>query len=92
VVSRAKGRAWVAAIQHQFEPRDRSDVLVDEISDLAAMALPGGRYLIRTARARSWTSGVVVGRCTPIVAKAISAALKREVEACAHEGKWREAS
>jgi hypothetical protein len=89
VLAKRPDAAVVALVQRQHEPQHRSDVRVDEISDLIAMALPGGSYLIRTAKTLRWPQGVVVGACTPSVKRDIVQAMRREAEAAKLEDKYR---
>ena len=81
----------VALIQHQYEPKHRSDIQISEINDLDAMALPGGHYLIRTAKTTRWPSHVVVGMCPAKVRRDIDRAIKCEVESRQLEEKYKKA-
>ena len=92
VLGHAEGAAVVAAITHKRSPAHRSDVQVDDIADLVAMALPGGTYLIRTANRYRQTTGVVVGTCPLSICQAIARAAKHEADGRAMEAKYREAT
>ena len=78
VLGHHEGEAIVARIVRKRLPAHRSDVTVRELADLAAMALPGGVYLIRTASTYRQTQGVQIGTCTPEVVSAIKHAIRRE--------------
>ena len=80
----------VALIHRRYEPRDRGDVRLDQISDLAAMALPGGSYLIRTTDPVRWPSGVVVGMCGPSMRREIERAIRQSAESSFYECKYAE--
>lgn len=88
-VAHRDGAAVVVPIQRRHEPAHRSDVALDDIGDLYAMALPGGFYLIRTGRPYRLAQGVVVGHCPPAIRRQIVDALRREAEAVRLETKYR---
>ena len=80
----------VALIHRQYEPRSRGDVPIDEISDLAQMALPGGSYLVKAGTPVRWTRGVVVGMCAPAMRREIERASRHAAESEFYEDKYAE--
>lgn len=89
VLGHKDGAAIVAKIVLKRVPAHRSDASVSELSDLDAMALPGGTYLIRTAQNYRQTAGIQLGTCPPRVVRSIQDALLRERDGLAMEAKYR---
>jgi len=80
------GRALLP-VRGQSLPLLRSDVRVTDWSDLAAMGLPGGCWLIRCGSAVAGGGSLTrLGQCPPGVMARIERSIRREAEARAGEG------
>jgi hypothetical protein len=86
------GKRWFSVTYHNL-PRHRSDVLIDELGDMARCGLPGGLWMVRCGRnipnPTTVRLGAKVGCAGPALLALIDRAMLKEAQSLGYEEKYR---